>query len=64
MAFPEPLPNRKCLKNCVLKRWFKDSGGTTKRKPKGFLFFLSILGPALYCDQELYNNTKHKQRTE
>ena len=34
MAFCEQLSHRKYLKNCVLKLWFKDSGGTTAKKSK------------------------------
>ena len=40
MAFFEPLPNHKQLKHCVLTLWFKDSGGTTKKRTSnGVLFF-------------------------
>ena len=41
MAFLEQLQNHKLLKLWVLTLWFKDSGGTTKkRSSKDFSFFV------------------------
>ena len=49
MAFFEPLPNHKQLKHCVLTLWFKDSGGTTKKRG------LSLSSVVLRCISTKYS---------